>query len=517
MQKISVQRIILQISLWIIGSGTICQATEPGYFKDVFVDGGVSLTTMVEFLAAEGLGLSLEILGTSDPGFQDNIIISSANDSNGHLLYPDGQPRFRMIYVNGGSSTNHGNSLGETGRDRLRTFYYNGGSYMGSCAGAYLACLHSQASGENPAYLHIWPGRAQPSGLTDAYTDHDIPPDSPLLSYNDFGSDSLISGIRHNGGCWAREDIDFPRETVALLRYHTPELPGMDEKLSTWAYKATPEQGRIVVTGSHPEFEPSGEVFDLTQAMLLYALDGCGEPEVKAHLANGFPRSMNLYFEDGQPEFTRIGDRQYHHFSIMVPEMARRLMVDLDAEDSFEFNLYADPDSFAFEGTASYTSPESGSEHSLEIAIDEPGLWYIGVECATSVSSAGTMYWGQTQVLNGIAYTITARWDTLNIVSQQAFTGLPPAFELLQNTPNPFNATTVISYRIAEAALVSLTIFDLQGHRVQALADGFQLAGEYQLAWNAQDESGVSVPTGIYLAHLAGAGYSQTIKLLCLK
>ena len=47
-------------------------------------------------------------------------------------LYPDGAPRFRCVYFNGGSATNHGKSLSTRAKDNMRAFYANGGSVAGS-------------------------------------------------------------------------------------------------------------------------------------------------------------------------------------------------------------------------------------------------------------------------------------------------------------------------------------------------------------------------------------------------
>lgn len=510
----TLMRFILVTILSIIWVPTYAQT--PGFFKDIFVNGGVSLTSMVQFIAADDLGLSIEIMATSDSIFQSEIIVGNTMDTNGHLLYPDGQPRFRMIYVNGGNSRIHGESLGEVGRDRLRSFYYQGGSYMGSCAGAYLACVDWAETGENPAYLHIWPGRNHGTGLYDSYTDHNVPPTSPLLNYRDFGGDRLISNVRHNGGCWGREDIDFPAETEVLLRYVNPGHP-MHDMLSTWAYKPGPIEGRIVVTGSHPEFAPSGEIFELTQAMLLYTLDGIGEPQLKAELMNGETRVMDRSFEDDDPAFTRIGDKQYHHFSINVPEEANRLLVELDGESSFDFHLFATPDTFAFETSAAFSSIATGAVQVLEIPVNEAGLWYIGVECATAVSSVHTLYWGQTEVINGASYSITATWDTTTVVGLPEISIWPSEFELFSNYPNPFNPSTTISYSLSEAQLVTLTIYDVSGRQVTQLVSEFQNVGQHEIEWNAHGQFGRDLPGGLYFVRLETVSGVRSIKLSYLK
>lgn len=508
---------MIKTSLIVFVSMSICFGQTPGFFKDIFVDGGVYLTGMIDFPAAEDLGLDVEYLATDDIGTQSFAMITDDKDSNGHLLYPDGEPRFRLLYTNGGSSTNHGGSLRESGRNRVRTFYANGGSFMGSCAGAFISSVHWDSIGVNEAYYRIWPGRTGRTRLIDSFTAHDIPADSPLLNYFDFGGDSVIVNVRHNGGCYAREDLDFPKHTEILLRYRSHSRPDLNGLASTWAYKPDDEHGRIVVIGSHPEFEQVGEIFELAQAMMLYALDGVGRPQVKAQLKTGELRNMDLFTEDSVPEFTRIGDKQYHHFTLAVPPEARRLTIELDAEDGYDFNLYANLEDFAFENKSLFTSEMGGSDHELIVPVNESGLWYIGVECATTVSSAGPAYWGKTEVLNGVAYSIKATWGTESVVGVDNLAQAPGTFTLFANFPNPFNPSTSIRYELPENAQVSLKIFDVSGRLIQGLVHQVQEAGTYDIRWDGTNSQGLLVPTGVYFARLEAGDFSKTIKMLLLR
>ena len=492
----------------------------PGFYRDIFVDGGAHLTSMANFPPAEALGLEVEYLFTDASTVQNAAMVGDAMDSNGHLLYPDGEPRFRLLYTNGGKATAHGGSLYSTGRDRVRTYYANGGSYMVSCAGAFIASVSYEPQDTIPEYYHIWPGRTAGTGLFDTYTDHSIPAESPLLNYNDFGGDYVIRNVRHNGGGYAREDIDWPEETEILLRYNIGHKPDVHGKVSTWAYKPDEKRGRIVVTGSHPEFVREGERFYLTDAMMRYALDGVGDPHVKADLVNGETRVMDKYWEDEDPAYTSIGDRQYHHFTLAVPPNAKRLTVELHAEDGYDFNLYLNPASFAFVHSASYLSTDEKSDHVLDISSNEIGLWsnwFIGVECATTISAAETNYWGQTEVLNGISYTITATWDSIAVVGIAEAGSQPSGYDLHQNFPNPFNPSTTIRYNIPECSDVNLSIYDAKGRVVLAHNEFQNHAGEYEFTWYGEGEQGLGVPTGVYFARLEAGGFSQTIKMLLLK
>jgi len=494
-------------------------AQTPGFFRDIFSDGGVHLSPNLYLDAAESLGLSIEYLGTSSTDVQDEVMISNEFDSNGHLLYPDGAPRFRMIYTNGGSSTNHGYSLGAEGRDRVRAFYAAGGSYAGSCAGAFITSLHYEDTGVYTPYYHIWPGRTGRTHILDSYTGHTIPGNSPLLDYYDFGGDHFIANVRHNGGCWGREDLDFPPETEILTRYFVQGISVVNEKASTWAYKPDSTKGRIVVTGSHPESASSGEILNMMQGILLYALDGVGDPTVKATLANGETRVMDLYTEDDLPEYTCIGDKQYHHFTIGIPPGAPEVNIEMYAEPGFDFNLYANPDTYAFEGEARHTSTMSGPYHILSFEPEESGVWYIGVECATTVDEFYTAYTGQTEVLNGVAYEITATWDVVDVADGLS---LPSDFKLYQNYPNPFNPSTTINYELPGAGWVNLVVYDVNGHEIASIIDEQVFGGIHSIQWTARDHRGASLEAGIYILKMrfrdaAGGSSSQVKKFTLLK
>lgn len=94
---------------------------------------------------------------------------------------------------------------------------------------------------------------------------------------------------------------------------------------------------------------------------------------------------------------------------------------------------------------------------------------------------------------------------------------LPVSYALDQNYPNPFNPQTTLQYQISEAQDVSLVIYNIQGQEVVTLDAGYKLAGRYSLDWDARDQRGESVSTGVYFCQLQTTEFSQAIKLIYLK
>lgn len=411
----TIQPIVIILTIFVVVGPAHAQE---GYYRDIFIDGGCYLTARQSLPAAEYLGLTQEALAlpyeptNEHEQIQADKIVGTEDDTNGCLLYPDGAPRFRMIQTNGGRATAHGRSLGEDGRQRVRDFYYNGGSYTGTCAGFFISTTAVGDDDINNNYYHLWPSRPIYSGLLDAYTGMTIEPESPLLDYYDYGGDDYIASVRHNGGGYAEDDDpDWPAGTEILARYDYSSR-AMHEQVSCLAYKENDLSGRLVIIGSHPEGVDDGERRDLMAAMIQYALAGQGDTQVKGELVSGVYRTMDRYWEDSDPAFTRIGDQQYHHFFIEVPSGAMALDVFLDSDEAYDLDLYVKYGDFAFASTADSSSESPGATETLSVASPEPGTWYVGVFGATSIAEEAhswyVEYTGDVGVLNGVAYTVMA-------------------------------------------------------------------------------------------------------------
>ncbi len=96
-----------------------------------------------------------------------------------------------------------------------------------------------------------------------------------------------------------------------------------------------------------------------------------------------------------------------------------------------------------------------------------------------------------------------------------AFSPVGKTFELLQNTPNPFNTDTQIRFVMQQNSHVKLEIFDLSGKRIITLLDEVQSAGLHTVIWNGSDETGGNVANGIYLYRMQ-AGNSMSIRKMTL-
>jgi hypothetical protein len=96
---------------------------------------------------------------------------------------------------------------------------------------------------------------------------------------------------------------------------------------------------------------------------------------------------------------------------------------------------------------------------------------------------------------------------------------VPPSRTLLhQNYPNPFAASTVIRYDVAERDDISLRIYDAAGALVRVLYAGSRPPGRYEAVWMGETDRGHLAATGIYFCRLKTAsGTEITRKILLVK
>ena len=95
--------------------------------------------------------------------------------------------------------------------------------------------------------------------------------------------------------------------------------------------------------------------------------------------------------------------------------------------------------------------------------------------------------------------------------------GQPDGPQLAQNAPNPFNSQTVLSYFLHAPGPVRLEVFSLTGQRVAVLHQGPQKAGYRHLRWDAHDDAGRPVASGMYLYRLVTNDGALTRKLVLLR
>jgi hypothetical protein len=83
---------------------------------------------------------------------------------------------------------------------------------------------------------------------------------------------------------------------------------------------------------------------------------------------------------------------------------------------------------------------------------------------------------------------------------------------LVQNKPNPFNPSTLISYTVPAAGHVTLKVYNVNGQEVATLFEGESPAGTFHITFNAK-----GLTSGVYFCRLTGNGFNESRKMVLLK
>ena len=93
----------------------------------------------------------------------------------------------------------------------------------------------------------------------------------------------------------------------------------------------------------------------------------------------------------------------------------------------------------------------------------------------------------------------------------------PLTFELAQNSPNPFNPSTLIKFTLPRNAHVIISVFDIIGQRIKILTDSDFQAGEHTVYWDGTDANRQLMPSGIYFYRIEAGDNSGARKMILLK
>lgn len=420
------------------------------YAYDIFIDGGIGLDcgaqvngyvykvplVIQDLFPADRIHRFLTVDSKkvkADTTKQMNLFNGDDLDKNGTLLYPDGSPRYRILFIQGGTGNGgleHAELLSAEAKENIRTFFNNGGSIVTSgAAGSLLA--GSQFDGEAVgSLLKLQPWNTVSNKSSVSQTGIVPESGSALSSYESFASSSF--NISNPSGVYL-DSSTMPEGTEILARYKSGTTYDFNSAPSVWSARRSAGSGRLVACGGKPDQSSSAtsDAYRLFKSELEYAMDGNGYARVKGVLHNGESRYMDIY--EGDPSHSPIGDRQCHYFVFELDKDVSRLELSLSWSNPVSMELYLKHDDFAFPGSSDCVEIKSsdlelpnGAPLVLELNDVPKGLWYATVRCATSPAysttalssgygtsselSSGSAKDGSRETLKGIPYTVTAFW-----------------------------------------------------------------------------------------------------------
>jgi len=120
-----------------------------------------------------------------------------------------------------------------------------------------------------------------------------------------------------------------------------------------------------------------------------------------------------------------------------------------------------------------------------------------------------------------MSITINEGADTVSItytgVESEENKETPSDFVLYQNYPNPFNSETIIQYQIPIKSWVIVKVLNLSGEEIRTLVNGEKQPGYFSVTWDAKDNTGRDVPSGIYIYVISAENLEKSMKMLLIR
>lgn len=340
--------------------------------------------------------------------------------------------------------------------------------------------------------------------------------DTPEIN---FGIPTLMNEGSSISGQVTDEDTGEPLENALVVVFPTIKHRWFNGDMSTWTRlyytTATDAQGMYTVAGiPEGEYVVSSwardyiaEFYDNARNPLratVFELDGVEEvTDINIELALREGHCFACGTQNGR--YGSIGG-QIRSQNGMPVEGAFVFAVDGD-ENIVASEISGEDGSYALDGLdeGDYTVMVS---RSLYETTYYPNVGGYDEATMLTVDADGN--------LNYSDATIVMHTEEITSVNSDV-TAAPSEYELSQNYPNPFNPSTVIEYRVPEAANVKLQVFNIQGQLVKTLADKLQNAGSYKVTWNGTDMNGAVVPTGVYFYQIEANDFAQVRRLVFMR
>ena len=133
-----------------------------------------------------------------------------------------------------------------------------------------------------------------------------------------------------------------------------------------------------------------------------------------------------------------------------------------------------------------------------EVSTSSIQLWYPGNEYYDTQISIGAI-------------------EQLTYLANDIYEPAPSYIMLYENYPNPFNPSTIINFDLHADALVNITIYELSGNLVNNLLNSKRTSGHQTVKWNATNNQGQKVSSGVYLYNVDIGDFVRFGKMVKLK
>ena len=165
------------------------------------------------------------------------------------------------------------------------------------------------------------------------------------------------------------------------------------------------------------------------------------------------------------------------------------------------FGLYGpDGTGLGYVALSGETSGFKGGQYVVDYGSMYDGYYSDNASSADASSQGGWWFSGHDSIKGTIS-------NQVGVAS-----AAPAAFAVAQNSPNPFNPTTTISFTLAKAGKTTVDVYNVAGQKISTLVNSSLSAGSHSVTWNAAKFS-----AGVYFYTVKSGDFSKTMKMTLLK
>lgn len=240
-----------------------------------------------------------------------------------------------------------------------------------------------------------------------------------------------------------------------------------------------------------------------------------------AELTDLLPNTTYHYLAEAENEAGKSHGEIYSFTTLAQPPLISEFSADEITDSSITLIGTINPNNRATTYIFQFgTAPDSLDDYLTSPLDTLTGTENISISQTFSELDAGTTYFFQLSMENSGGSTLS---DILEITTLplegETFwlkSKIAQPFGIGLNYPNPFNPTTQIPVSMPEKEHVKISIFNVRGELIRTIYQGVLNAGQHSFEWNGRDESGRSVPTGMYFVQLCSMNGQKSIRKIIL-
>ena len=217
-------------------------------------------------------------------------------------------------------------------------------------------------------------------------------------------------------------------------------------------------------------------------------------------------------YSDIQVKDANIARYDFQLAKTKLMSISGKVMID-DTHPASQADVVAVND--AEDSPKGFLFTKTDASGAFKFNIEVPGSWQIGVY-KDGVKTIPPMHYKY--LSPGMEYTdLIFYLDKANLAdSMDEGNAKLSSFDLLPNSPNPFNPQTLIKFVLPNEIHTRVEVLSVVGKRVKFLLNDDLSSGYHTLVWDGTDDAGNAMASGVYLCRVKAGqeGATQTIALL---